>query len=119
MLKPSEDSTCWWAARRRRYNVFVIFIGIGCFLIYQALVTCTSIEVTIFTIALQGIAAGLYVLVANVAYCAAPLVQKCVQPSVPERFQIVAFRLGIAITVLPFVAVPVLVLLRIRTSHGN
>jgi hypothetical protein len=104
----------WWAARRRRYNILVIGIGAGCFLLYQALATkCVDIEITLFTIAFQGVAVGLYVLFANVAYSVAPLVQQKMRPAVPLRFQVLAFRVGVGITVLPFVVVPILVVIRI------
>jgi hypothetical protein len=92
--------------------------GTGCFLLYLALTFIdASIEVTAFTIGLQGIVAGLYLLLANVAYGTAPFVQRRIRPKFPERFQLLAFRLGVLITVLPFVAVPVLVIVKIGLSH--
>jgi drug/metabolite transporter (DMT)-like permease len=108
-----DDVSQWWASRRRHYNTVVTATGVICFVLYLALGRgLPNVEVTMFTLGFQLVAGALYLLVANIAYSLGAVVERRLHPNDAPRFRSTLLRLGMALTVAPFVAVPVLLIFR-------
>lgn len=122
-----ENSREWWAKRRWSYTRGLLFSGVAAFLCYLAVLGVFSnrfpcAEVTIFTTLFQGIGYLLMVLIANVIYSMAPVVERNVNPSTPERWRERMYWLGSRFSyLLPFLVPLVLVVLAIvgKTPSGN
>jgi hypothetical protein len=114
-------AAAWWKARRRRYNVALIIAGIAAFLCYAAVVDTwidaqrpegagegEGAEITLFTIAFQGVGYLIAMAMANVCYNLGPLSERIFQPADIERWRRTTYALGFGFSVaLPF-AIPVL-----------
>ena len=80
----SEDKTLiqqtyreWWASRRLKYNKGLVTAGLLAFLLYAivgSLLIKNDFEITLFTIAFQGIGYLFMIGVANIFYGLGPLV---------------------------------------------
>ena len=121
-----EDSRQWWAKRRWSYTRSLLFSGVGAFICYLAVLGIFShsfpcAEVTIFTTVFQGIGYLLMVLIANVIYSMAPVVERAVDPSAPERWREKMYWLGSRFSyVLPFlIPLALMVLAVVGKVPGN
>jgi hypothetical protein len=113
MIAHPDDASRWWSAHRRRYNAIVSVTGATCFILSAVLASgLPSVEVTVFTLAFQALAGVLYLLLANAAYSLGAVVERRARPANIQRFRSTLFRLGLALTVAPFVAGPVMLFCR-------
>lgn len=113
MTARPDEATQWWAARRRRYNAVVISTGAICFALNAELGSeLPDVELTAFTLGFQLAGGALYLVAANVAYSLGAVVERRVRPTEVQRFRSLLFLAGVALTVAPFVAVPVLTICR-------
>jgi hypothetical protein len=106
------DSAAWWRRRRWPYNRALIIAGLAAFACYAAVfeVRCRAVpeaEITLFTIAFQGVAYLAAMGVANLCFNLGRWSESLLKPSRPERYRKIAYGLGLWFSVaLPF-AVPV------------
>ena len=113
-MPPDTSSPfAWWEARRRRYNVGLVVAGVFAFLAY-ATVGATLVpedadfEITLFTVAVQGIAYLLLIAVANACYFLGPLSEWWVRPQDPVRYRRVCYTIGFVFSVLLPFSVPLM-----------
>lgn len=124
-----SDATAWWEKRRRLYNLALLLAGLGAFACYAAVLehfSCSGLdcpgsaedtEITIFTIAFQGVGYLLAMGIANVMFGLGAFSEELFRPKNPERWRRACFLLGLCFSVvLPF-AIPVLVALRFAGRH--
>jgi len=113
---PMDDTQQWWNRRRLRYNGLAIAIGFLCFVAWVVLGMTlppppeVGAELTLITLPLMAIGVTMYLAVANVAYRLGARMERRARPADVPRFRARLFAAGVALTVLPFVAVPVLTL---------
>lgn len=109
------SAATWWRSRRRRYNVALLVAGAVAFLAYVAAlqVRCTDdseVEVTLFTMLVQGIGYLIAVGMANVCYALGPALERVVPATARSRYRRLAYTAGLLFSVvLPFV-IPALIL---------
>lgn len=112
-----DDASLWWAAQRRRYNTAVISVGAVCFGLYLMLATgLPDVDFTIFTLGFQLVAGALYMATANGAYSLGVVVEHRLRPTDVGRFRSSLFRVGVALSAAPFVAIPLLLIYRRATG---
>ncbi len=121
-ILPEEPETInkWWEKRRGKYNKGLVVSGIIAFIMYAVLGSILiaphvmaggedDFEITIFTIAFQGIGYLVMIGIANLFYNLGPFVDKCLNKSGSERFRLRLFNLGYWFScLLPFL-VPLLI----------
>lgn len=113
-----DDASRWWAAQRRRYNTAVIVAGIICFGLYLMLAAgLPDVELTMFTLGFQVVGGAVYLAVANAAYSLGGIIERRLHPTNIPRFRSSLFRIGVALTAAPFVAVPLLLIYRRATGN--
>jgi hypothetical protein len=115
MTTPPEVSAKeWWSRRRPVYNVALVVAGIGAFFAYAAVLgtRCSGmpeVEITVFTMALQGLAYLILMAAANLLYNFGYWSERLIRPRNGENYRERLFIVGVAVLVaLPF-SVPVLV----------
>jgi hypothetical protein len=118
----------WWKKRRRPYNVALVLAGIGAFACYAAVVehfscggaacpgSSQDVEITLFTIAFQGLGYLIAMGVANVLFGLGAFSEKLFRPENPERWRRTCFLLGLCFSVLLPFLVPVAVALRLASG---
>src|SRR5438128_2077350 len=119
-----SDATIWWEKRRKLYNLALVLADLGAFACYAAVLdqfSCSGpdcrgsaeeTEITLFTIAFQGVGYLIAMGVANVLFGLGALSEKLVRPKNAERWRRTCFLLGLCFSVALPLAVPVLVALR-------
>jgi hypothetical protein len=124
-----SDATAWWETRRRLYNLALVLAGVGAFACYAAVLehfacsgpncsgSAEDTEITLFTIAFQGVGYLFAMGVANITFGLGAFSEELLRPKNPERWRRACFLLGLCFSVaLPF-AIPVLVALRFAGRH--
>lgn len=93
------STLAWWAARRLRYNAFLLFGAVASFLclltvgwLFEARLPC--LEITAFSVAFGGIAFLVGLGLANLCYYLGPLFERWLCPKNVLRFRRAAFALG-------------------------
>jgi hypothetical protein len=109
------DTSLWWSAHRLRYNVGLTIGGFVAFLLYVTLAwtfadRLNQVEVTGFTIAVQALAFGVVLLIANVCYFVGPLVERLLKPNDVVKFRLTTFNLGFWFSALLPLSLPAAVL---------
>ena len=113
MADTAISPSAWWAARRLRYNLGLVFAGILAFTAY-VIVGSTLVpkdadfEITIFTTLFQGIGYLVMIGVANLFYFVGPISERVVCPKDPERYRSVCFQLGFWFSFLIPFSIPLL-----------
>jgi hypothetical protein len=104
----------WWASRRLKYNKGLVIAGLLAFLLYAivgSLLIKGDFEITLFTIALQGLGYLFMIGVANIFYCLGPLVDGLYNRQNEEGFRQGLFNFGYWFSfVLPF-SIPLLIVI--------
>jgi cbb3-type cytochrome oxidase subunit 3 len=105
----------WWAKRRTKYNIGLIIAGFTAFIAYAFLGGILiapydiDFEVTLFTIAFQGVGYFFMMLIANLFYYLGPYVDKHYNKDNSEVFRHRLFNVGFWFSVaLPFL-IPILI----------
>jgi hypothetical protein len=109
-VSPSE----WWSRRRRLYNVVLLIAGFVAFLAYAAVLETrcapvSDVEITIFTIAVQGVGYLVAMAIANLFYNLGSWSESRLRPLDVTRYRRWTWGIGVSFSVaLPF-TIPVLV----------
>jgi len=107
-----QTSKQWWASRRLRYNKGLVIAGLLAFLLYAifgSLLIRDDFEITLFTIAFQGIGYLFMIGVANIFYGLGPLVDGLYNRQNDESFRQRLFNFGYWFSfALPF-SIPLLI----------
>ncbi len=126
MIDTAASPFAWWEARRLRYNVGLVVAGFLAFVAYSVLGSWLlsddpDFEITIFTIAFQGIAYLFMMVVANLCFLLGPFSERFVRPLDLPRYRHTCFRLGFWFSVLLPFSVPVLVVVSalLGSHHGS
>ncbi|MBY0478033.1 MAG: hypothetical protein K2Q24_10335 [Chitinophagaceae bacterium] len=102
----------WWANRRFKYNKGLVIAGLLAFLLYAivgSLLIKDNFEITLFTIAFQGVGYLFMIGVANIFYGLGPLLDRLYNRQNDEGFRQKLFNLGYWFSfALPF-SIPLLV----------
>jgi hypothetical protein len=112
-LSPKE----WWSRQRAWYNLALILAGLGAFLAYAGVlaIRCAGdpeVEITIFTMAFQGVGYLIAMAFANLCYALGVWMEDLLRPSDVTTFRRWALGLGVAVSVaLPF-SIPVFLAIR-------
>lgn len=114
MHEDEMGAWAWWNQRRLAYNAALVIAGFGAFVAFATIGwTCTirrdpQFEITAFTILFQSIGYLFAIGLANIAYCAGPIMEKIVRDEWLGTYRRVSFWLGFWFSVaLPF-SVPLL-----------
>ena len=116
-MEPELSPTEWWSKQRAWYNMALILAGMGAFLAYAGVlaIRCAGdpeVEITIFTMAFQGVGYLIAMAFANLCYRLGVFAEELVRPRDVTTFRRAAFGLGVALSVaLPF-AIPLIVGIR-------
>src|SRR5262245_16595835 len=107
------SATEWWSKQRSWYNAALVLAGMGAFLAYVGVLTsrCTSdpeVEVTIFTLAFQGVGYLLAIGLANLCYNLGPWAERRVAPHHVAAYRKWAFGLGVGFSVLLPFSIPLI-----------
>jgi hypothetical protein len=113
MSERSREAWSWWNRRRLFYNTALVFVGFVAFVVYLVVgFHCIvrlppghegELEITAFTILVQGIGYLFAMAVANVAYCLGPLSELLLRPNPIDVYRRGMFWLGFGFSVvLPF-----------------
>ena len=122
--KSEESSSDWWTARRWRYNIDLVVSGITAFVAYLVVLSIFSnarkdVEVTVFTIAFQGMGYLFCMAIANVCYQLGPLSERWLHPKNPASYRRITFALGFWFSfALPFSIPMLLTILALSHPHG-
>ena len=96
---PAKGAFTWWGEQRGRYNLGLVVAGISAFMMYVAVLGIFShripdAEVTLFTMAFQGIGYLFMMGVANLFYFAGPISEAIIRPSNVDGYRKICYRLG-------------------------
>lgn len=107
----------WWKERRLYYNIGLVVSGIVAFTVYTILGVIlimphdTDFEITLFTIAFQGIGYIIMMLIANVFYSLGNRIDSDLNKENSAKFRKRLFNIGFGFSVtLPFLA-PIMILI--------
>ena len=111
MTSLSTESRLWWRQKRMLYNTGLLVAGVLAFICYALVLSffhrddrLSDVEITVFTIVLQGIGYLVMMLIANLFYFLGPLVEWLSSPKYPERFRRILFNCGFCFSIgLPFI----------------
>ncbi|WP_374949675.1 hypothetical protein [Mucilaginibacter sp.] len=116
MIKPEKkDCWLWWQNRRLKYNKGLVVAGVLAFLAYCIvgeifIAPNEEFEVTLFTIAFQGVGYLLMILIANVFYSLGYIADTWFNPQSAESFRVKLYNIGYWFSfALPF-SIPILVI---------
>ena len=108
----------WWAKRRFKYNKGLVIAGISAFVLYAILASLLiapydeDFEITLFTIAFQGIGYLFMIGLANLFYYLGPLIDLLINKSDSDKFRSNLYRLGYWFSFgLPFL-IPVIIVVQ-------
>lgn len=95
-----QTSKQWWASRRLKYNKGLVIAGITAFILYAVLGEIlimpydSEFEITLFTIAFQGIGYLFMMLIANLFYNFGHIVDNMFNKDNSEQFRKRLFNFG-------------------------
>jgi hypothetical protein len=126
MLSMKENSeqlsaSEWWAHRRERYNFGLLVAGLLTFIAYVAIAwtfeeRMPDAEITVFTIAIQGVGYLVAMGVANICYFVGPVSEQIIKPGNVTAYREITFRAGYWFSVLLPFSIPALVGYAVATS---
>ncbi len=123
--KIQQTSKEWWARRRLKYNKGLVIAGITAFLLYAILGGIfiapydNEFEVTLFTIAFQGIGYLFIMLIANLFYNLGPFADNHFNKNNDEKFRQKMYNLGYWFSFgLPFL-IPILIVVEYLNRFAN
>jgi hypothetical protein len=107
----------WWSSQRPVYNLALVAAGMFAFLAYAAVLAtrCAGtpgVEITIFTMAFQGLGYLVVMALANLCYGLGAFAEECVQPRNVRAFRWWAFGLGLGVSAAVPFSVPLIVAVR-------
>lgn len=120
-----QTSKEWWASRRLKYNKGLVIAGITAFLLYAVLGGIliapydNEFEVTLFTIAFQGIGYLFMMLIANLFYNLGTFADNHFNKNNDEKFRQKMYNLGYWFSFgLPFL-IPILIIVEYLNRFAN
>src|SRR5215813_10108291 len=97
MSERSKEAWAWWNHRRPFYNSALVFVGLLAFAVYVVVgFYCfgrlppgheNEVEITAFTILIQGVVYLGAMAVANLAYCLGPISELVLRPSPVDLYR--------------------------------
>lgn len=96
----------WWEARRLRYNGALVLAGflaealfIAATVVFADRIAADELEVTAFTIAIQGVGYGCAMLLANLCYFLGPLGERFIEAAHRSEYRTRAYTAGLALSI--------------------